>query len=105
MRPTIFRPSASYSRSLTVAATARPYNLLGLWRPRDRLDRNRFENHRLGRSSQTWRILGIGPQLGGQENLEPARLGGGVEVEVDHDVLRILHRTLDALRPDSSVAP
>jgi hypothetical protein len=49
------------------------------------------------RSEEGGRVLADGPDLGLQEVEEGLRLGGGVEVEVDDDVARIVDWTLDAM--------
>src|ERR1700680_400621 len=70
----------------------------------DLLDRDGFQDHRLRGTSKTWRVLWICPHLSRQEALERLCFSGAVEVEVDHHEPRVVHGTLDPLRPDTGLA-
>ena len=66
---------------------------------------NGLQDHRLRRSNERRCVCFSAPDLSLEEAPEGPCFVGGVKVEVDHDVVRIVDRPADALGPDTGLAP
>src|SRR2546421_6479709 len=69
------------------------------------LDRDGLQDHRLRSPRKGRRILTDSPDLVLEKAQELLGLASGVEVEVDHHVVRVVNRSLNALGSDARLAP